>query len=113
MHGRQSLHNDANEMFLRLEVRGVFNQLCYLTAKRWRVGRSLRREVDAVGVAGEDHMTPTRSRAPAAPPGASPLQSGKVDRAPGRYRRPLAPRRTVLAAVEGQQLAAGLLKQLL
>eukprot|EP00959_Pyramimonas_sp_CCMP1952_P015923 336650-Pyramimonas_sp.AAC.1 len=61
-------------MPVRLEEHGVFNQLRDLPAeKRW-VRSRLRREVDTVGVAREDHARPPRPRAQAAPSGAPPLQ---------------------------------------
>ena len=96
---------------MRLEKQRVFNQLCYLATEGRRVDRSLRREVDAVGVTSENHMRPIISRAKPATSSALPLQAGEVDGAPGRHRCPLAPRCPVLAAIEGDYLTAGLMEQ--
>ena len=43
-------------MLVRLNMHRVFNKLSDLTAEQRRVGSSLRREVHAVGVAGEDYV---------------------------------------------------------
>ena len=111
LHGEASPSYEINEMPVRLQVHRVFNQLRELTAERRWVSSRLRSEMDAVGVACEDYVRPTRPRTQAAPSGATPLQSRKVDGAPGRHRCSLAPRRAVLAAIEGQQLAARLPEQ--
>ena len=47
---------DVYEMLVRLNMHRVFNKFSDLTAKQRRVSSRLRREVHAVGVAGEDHM---------------------------------------------------------
>ena len=100
LHGEASPSYEMNEMPVRLQVHRVFNQLRELTAERRWVSSRLRSEMDAVGVACEDHVRPARPRTQAAPSSAPPLQPGEVDGTPSRHRGPLAPRRAVLAAVK-------------
>ena len=102
---------DVRKILVRLGMHRVFNKLGEFTAEQRRVGSSLRREVHAVGVAGEDHVRSVRTRAHPSPASAAPLKPGQVDGVPGRHRRPLAPGGAILTAVEGQQLARRMLEQ--
>ena len=73
---------DVFEMLVRLDMHRVFNELGNLTTEPRRVGSSLRGDVHAISVAGEDYVGSVRTRAHPSLPSAAPLELGQVDGVP-------------------------------